>query len=455
MITIAASTLDASADEGVRRVALALLDDAESAHIRLADPDDAEGLHDFRVAVRRLRSWLRTHRPTLGRRATRRGLRLLRRVARGTNAGRDAEVLAAWLISAEVANDPDTAPAGAQVAAVLQGEGAPRIPDEAHAAFQDAASVLRERLATYRAERRVGEVVAVDGTTFAARSADAARRCLRQLQRRLARVHDSSDDTAIHQARLAGKRLRYALEPLAPHVTGGPAIIQQLKQLQDLLGDVHDAHVWRDVLGPRVPTEAWPMVEAKLEGRLEDRYARFREGWAGDWWTTFEGAVNRVAAGLDERRQAGVEIERKYLLFAIPPAMPPGDVLEIEQGYLPGTRLIERLRRTRGPRGERCLRTVKGGTGAARLEVEEETTREVFAAMWPLTQGRRVTKRRHLVPAGPVTWEVDAFTDRDLVLAEVEVPSVGFAVEIPAWLQAVLVREVTGEDEYVNANLAR
>jgi len=88
-------------------------------------------------------------------------------------------------------------------------------------------------------------------------------------------------------------------------------------------------------------------------------------------------------------------------------------------------------------------------------EIEEETTREVFEQLWPLTEGRRVCKRRHYVPDGDLIWELDEFLDRELVLAEVELPSVGFEVEPPGWLQPVLLREVTGEPDYLNVNLAR
>lgn len=50
---------------------------------------------------------------------------------------------------------------------------------------------------------------------------------------------------------------------------------------------------------------------------------------------------------------------------------------------------------------------------------------------------------------------MDQFCDRDLVLAEVELPSEETAVEVPGWLKPYLVREVTDEAEYVNLNLAR
>ena len=66
-----------------------------------------------------------------------------------------------------------------------------------------------------------------------------------------------------------------------------------------------------------------------------------------------------------------------------------------------------------------------------------------------------MSKRRHRIPDGEVVWEVDEFTDRRLVLAEVELKRVDQGVVVPDWLAPTVAREVTGEPEYVNANLAR
>jgi CYTH domain-containing protein len=104
---------------------------------------------------------------------------------------------------------------------------------------------------------------------------------------------------------------------------------------------------------------------------------------------------------------------------------------------------------------ERYFRTVKLGSGVTRIEVEEGCTRELFDALWPLTRERRVRKRRYRVPDGALVWEVDEFTDRPLVVAEVELPAADAAAEVPGWLAPYVVREVTDEGEYVNANLAR
>lgn len=116
---------------------------------------------------------------------------------------------------------------------------------------------------------------------------------------------------------------------------------------------------------------------------------------------------------------------------------------------------MERVRRTRSRAGERFHRTVKSGIGLTRLEIEEPCTREVFDALWPLTAGRRVTKRRHRARHGDLTWEIDEFTDRDLVLAEVELPGADHPVTVPDWLEPVVVREVTGDPAYANSTLAR
>src|SRR5580765_6278481 len=85
------------ADETARRLALRQLDEVVQARAALEQADDPDALHDFRVALRRLRSCLRSYReqvkPSVGRRLRRR----LRRMARTTGASRDLEVQLQWL----------------------------------------------------------------------------------------------------------------------------------------------------------------------------------------------------------------------------------------------------------------------------------------------------------------------------------------------------------------------
>ncbi|MEZ6187130.1 MAG: adenylate cyclase, partial [Planctomycetota bacterium] len=155
---------------------------------------------------------------------------------------------------------------------------------------------------------------------------------------------------------------------------------------------------------------------------------------------------------------APLEIERVYLLRAAP-ELPPGAVaLELEQGYLPDGGADDeegRVRRTTYPDGrQKLVHTIKRGLGLVREETERALTPAEFDALWPRTAGRRVLKTRHKVPDGAVTWEVDVFRDRDLVLAEVELESAEQQVTLPPWLAPHVLREVTEDPRYRNYALA-
>jgi adenylate cyclase len=151
-----------------------------------------------------------------------------------------------------------------------------------------------------------------------------------------------------------------------------------------------------------------------------------------------------------------VEIERKYLLRELPKFPHPETVLEIDQGYLPGVNVLERLRRQRSEKDDaRYFRTVKLGRGVERLEFEDETDQRLFDHLWPLTEGRRLKKRRHVVKHGNDLWEIDEFLDRPLVLAELELSRADAPVTMPDWLKPALVREVTDEPQYTNRSLAK
>ena len=151
-----------------------------------------------------------------------------------------------------------------------------------------------------------------------------------------------------------------------------------------------------------------------------------------------------------------VEIERKYLLRALPRMPSAEDVLEVDQGYIPGVNVRERVRRQVSRSGTtRYFRTIKMGAGVERLELEDETDERTFNQLWPLTEGRRVRKRRHVVRHGDDAWEIDEFLDRTLVLAELELDRADAPIAMPDWLKAVLDREVTDDPNYTNRSLAR
>jgi CHAD domain-containing protein len=88
---------DLPAPEGARVVALAMLDEASKHALAMAQARDEETLHDFRVAVRKLRAWLRAFRGELDDTIGRRALKRLRAVQQLSGGARDAEVQAIWL----------------------------------------------------------------------------------------------------------------------------------------------------------------------------------------------------------------------------------------------------------------------------------------------------------------------------------------------------------------------
>ena len=145
-----------------------------------------------------------------------------------------------------------------------------------------------------------------------------------------------------------------------------------------------------------------------------------------------------------------MEVERKFLVPE-PPELDGTESDEIEQGYLAiGADGEVRLRR----KGEKLLLTVKRGSGISRDEAEVELEREAFERLWPLTEGRRLRKRRYVVLLGDLGIEVDVYEGdlEGLVVAEVEFASEEEArrFEPPDWLG----EEATGDERYLNETLA-
>jgi CHAD domain-containing protein/CYTH domain-containing protein len=458
--------------EGARRLALAHLQAAASIRGRLADPSDPEGLHDFRVAIRRLRSCLQAYRPEVRSTVRKRTLRRLERVADGTRESRDLQAHLVWLTEQREHVAPDKRAGLAWMIDRLEQrrrKAWDEMRDEIDGSFPRMAERLNGELVTFRTTIHLDDSPPPQSMAriTSKRLAEAAAR----LQRRLSRIHQFTDEEPIHRARIAAKRVRYLLEPFAEGYDQGPAIIDRLKQLQDAFGDVHDVHVFAETLASALAdatridlgaqandSKALVPGLAALQASLRERgmaaFEKARVAWLVDAAAGFFADVGRIGEAIGTQSGRDQEIERKYLLDGVPALAQPGSTAEIEQGYLPGERVVERIRRIRADGKEELLRTVKEGTGMTRLEVEEPLPAEVFARLWPLTEGRRIRKRRHHVKDGSLTWEIDEFRDRDLVVAEVELPSPSAEVTTPDWLRPHIVREVTDDPAYSNYRLA-
>jgi CHAD domain-containing protein len=254
------TTLDLPADRGIRLVALDLLDRVDAAGARLSLPDDPDALHDFRVALRRLRSWLRAFRTDLKGAVRRKDRRALREVADATNVGRDLEVELAWL-ARTARGFRRTRKHGAEWLAqylearrrATNGAGQAEMLDR----FARTRKRLIDRLGTIEVPVREPEVAP---PTLAHAIGERLAPHFDALATALRVVETVDDDEAAHDARIAAKRLRYLIEPLAQHTRQAVPILKVIRSLQQQLGELHDAHViareLRAVLTASASTEA-------------------------------------------------------------------------------------------------------------------------------------------------------------------------------------------------------
>ncbi|AKF11471.1 CHAD domain-containing protein [Sandaracinus amylolyticus] len=482
--------LECIPEEGARRLAVRWIDEACAAGERViaAHHEDAEALHDLRVALRKLRTVLRTYDAPLDGALSKKRRRKLKDLVAETGTARDTEVQLAWLEQVRGELEGGAHRGVAWLASRLVAKH-----DDAYGALRDDTvpallallPKLRRDLSRYDIEHVVGE--ARGAGRFADATAALLREQVEDLRDKLREVHTVEDEALAHEARKDGKRLRYLLEPLKEEsIEDAKEIVRRLKGLQDLLGELNDVAVRATLLREEIAqaaveraarladeaeSHASDGVTASSEGdeqlgllalvrrthdRREELFAQLKTEWiARDGaLDALVGSVETLADGLGPK-ELPREIERKYLLSAVPDHARAFPCTQLDQGYVPGTELHERLRRTKKDGEEHFFRTVKLGRGLSRVEVEEETTREIFAKMWPLTKGKRVRKRRFAVPEGERTWEIDEFLDRDLVLAEIELPDERTEVTLPAWLAPHVVREVTDEPEFVNLRLAK
>lgn len=475
--------LDRSAGDGARIVALHwvfALDEARgqwaectadpfeapstSPAVQTTTADAAASLHRARVALRRLRATLREHRTLM--RVSAKVSASLQALNRATNSARDADVQRAWL----GAEAESLLPAARREARRRLKERGRQITRDRHLvseAFVEHLDPIVERLvkrlASYTEHRTVGQTD--DRPTFAAQLAIRVARGAATIEAMLTaqggmdepeHVLASATLERLHVLRILLKRQRAMLAPFTRADSAIAAWYDIATRGQDALGAMRDASVFA--------TDAARHGMRALEFALRDvslgHFASFQRAWCAD-----PDMIARVAAAsraavdaLDAIVASNAlprEIERKYLLRGVPPAVMSVAPSRIEQGWLPGVLLRERLRRTTRPDGTvRLTRTVKAGALGSRIELEENTESALFDSLWPHTRAARIRKDRHAISAGGFVWEIDVFLDRELVLAEVELTDAANVPAAPEWLAPWIVRDVTDEPDYTNSSMA-
>lgn len=177
------------------------------------------------------------------------------------------------------------------------------------------------------------------------------------------------------------------------------------------------------------------------------------------------------------------EIERKFLLNPNLTTAPSDwqflsqlswinskstNTIQIEQFYIAVddvTRNVVRVRRETSNTGSVYCITVKGEVPAAKsgltavpefnIPTDPQLAKSLIEYLTS-TSNMGISKVRYHIPYDGDTnlvWEVDVFSGKHagLIVAELELPDVGYVANIPDWIG----REVTSDSRYLNASLSR
>jgi CHAD domain-containing protein len=218
-------------------------------HDALVRQDEPDAVHQMRVATRRARSALQAFGSIIDRGASQPLCEELKWLGVTLGQARDTEVMLDRL-SASLAGIPPALVAGPVEARITA-----HFTAELAQAEKTAVAALDGRRYRRLRDDLDGLLVRPPLTPLAEREADEVlakpvRRAGRRLLRALAAVPGADDrDAALHEARKAAKRARYAAEAAVPAL--GSAAGRQAaaaKDLQQVLGDHHDSVVARTVL---------------------------------------------------------------------------------------------------------------------------------------------------------------------------------------------------------------
>jgi CHAD domain-containing protein len=255
----------ASAAEAFQAIAVSCLCRFRRNAELLARTGDADALHQARVALRQLRSALAIFRPLVADEHFEHLRGELRWLAATTTEARDLDTLLARFERPPLPLTAARARACARAAKALTSARADRLLREMVEWLVDGVWL------------EVRDAARLPAAEFAAASLDRLRRKLTKKGRHLRRL----DDEALHQVRIAAKKLRYAAEFFAGLFPTDNArkrarrFTKAVRALQEQLGQLQDIAVAPALLRhARVPRASWP--ELPKRGRLVKRAdARF------------------------------------------------------------------------------------------------------------------------------------------------------------------------------------
>ncbi len=289
---------DGPTAKGIRLVVETRLDEMLALKPAAMDWSDAAGVHDMRVASRRLRSALKDFNPFFKGRKVDRAVKSLKGIADALGAVRDDDVAIAELEKL-ASKAPSKVAGGIRQFVAMRNENR----DAARVALAEA--IANDRLALLRSEFDEALAAALKprvtaGPTFRESGKKIISERLEECGKLAGSLYRPFDVKAIHELRIASKRLRYALDLFAAcSVEDLSAYEKEVASMQGSLGDLHDCDVWIEKLGeqlnedkagelveePKSRAAAVWLLQRFLKARMshyQDALGRWNKWEAGD-----------------------------------------------------------------------------------------------------------------------------------------------------------------------------
>lgn len=228
---------------------------------RALDFSDPEGVHDMRVASRRVRSALRDFAPYLHKSKLSASIRQLKEIADKLGAVRDYDVA---IIALEKLQTKATPEVSSGLQRIIDAQKAKRDParkellraiglkaiSELKPAFLQAIAPSDPPPTSVKTKPRTTRKSGASYKVFA--RATLLKR-LKELEGLSTSLYEPQRVKPLHEMRIAAKRLRYALDLFA-HCWGESLGVfsRQVAQLQSSLGELHDCDLWIEYFGKRL-----------------------------------------------------------------------------------------------------------------------------------------------------------------------------------------------------------
>ena len=291
--------------------------------------DEPGGVHDMRVASRRLRSALQDFMPYLHKRRLAPPSDKLKKIAGALGAVRDQDVAIKELKKLEADAPPEVLPGIMRYAddrrekrALLYADLAAVITEEALSKTQvEFLEALEHGVKSPRRGKKAGSDRGVTtGMSLREASHDIIRKRLGEVQDLSKSLYRPLKSGPLHRLRIAAKKLRYALELFKP-CWGEPFGVwaEEVAELQTSLGELHDCDVWVSELGAQLSRQEKDN-SLSPDAQEDDRQQKRAALWLLDHFTKartkhFRDALERFsrwesdhfAAHLTERLREGLK----------------------------------------------------------------------------------------------------------------------------------------------------